>query len=60
MPKIFKIIFNTLDSFHEQRCKKLYKIFYTSLVVQNFFPIATTLNNVKKNLFQLLTVAPSI
>ena len=47
-PKLFKMIFNALESFHNQRfchsgCEKFW-------VVQNAFPIATKLNkiNVKK------------
>ena len=47
-PKLFKMIFNALESFHNQRfchsgCEKFW-------VVQNVFPIATKLNkiNVKK------------
>ena len=48
--QIFKIIFNTVESFHNKSffylsCKKFW-------VVQNYFPIATKLNktNVKKSI----------
>ena len=58
--QIFKLIFNNVEIFHRKSlffsgCKKFW-------VAQNSFPNATMLNkiNVKKILFQLLTVAPYI
>ena len=58
--KIFKMIFNTVESFHKKSffslgCKEFW-------AVPNSFQTATMLNksNVKKNLFQILTVAPFI
>ena len=59
MSQNFKMIFNTVESFHKKDFFYLgYKKFW---VVQNSFPIPTMLNkiNVKKK-FQLLSVAPSI
>ena len=58
--KIFKMTFYTVETFHEESffyldCKKF-------CVVQNFFPIATMLHKIndKKNLFRLLSPAPSM